>query len=225
MLRICAAFVLTCLPLSVMEGLVAGDFTGRVQVIDADTWDVGRERVRIFGIDAPEMDQLCQNPQGQSWACGVWASEQVRQRYGGHKVACERLGQDRYGRTVARCFLNDRDVAREIVSAGLAFAYRRYSTDYVLDEKGAAVNVRGLHASNVQSPSEFRAARVSDRQSDITRDHDCTIKGNISSKGAHIYHVPSQYYYERTRISTAKGERWFCTEAQARTAGWRRSRR
>ncbi len=53
----------------------------------------------------------------------------------------------------------------------------------------------------------------------------CTIKGNISAGGERIYHVPGGEYYNPTRINTAKGERWFCTEAEARAAGWRRSRR
>ncbi len=53
----------------------------------------------------------------------------------------------------------------------------------------------------------------------------CTIKGNISAEGEGIYHVPGGEYYILTRINTAKGERWFCTEAEARAAGWRRSRR
>ena len=53
----------------------------------------------------------------------------------------------------------------------------------------------------------------------------CPIKGNISSEGERIYHVPGGKYYYLTRISRAKGERWFCTEAEARAAGWRRSRR
>ena len=52
----------------------------------------------------------------------------------------------------------------------------------------------------------------------------CAIKGNISRDGARIYHVPGGRYYERTRINRSKGERWFCSEAQARAAGWRRSR-
>ena len=52
----------------------------------------------------------------------------------------------------------------------------------------------------------------------------CRIKGNISRYGR-IYHVPGGYYYDRTRIDPSKGERWFCSEAEARTAGWRRSRR
>ena len=53
----------------------------------------------------------------------------------------------------------------------------------------------------------------------------CKIKGNISvNTGERIYHVPGQQYYFQTVISPSKGERWFCSEAQARAAGWRRSR-
>jgi len=55
---------------------------------------------------------------------------------------------------------------------------------------------------------------------------DCQIKGNISYRsGERIYHVPGDKYYSVTRINPNRGERWFCTEAEARAAGWRRSRR
>lgn len=53
----------------------------------------------------------------------------------------------------------------------------------------------------------------------------CTIKGNISiNTGERIYHVPGQRHYAETRISPQHGERWFCSESEARSAGWRRSR-
>lgn len=53
----------------------------------------------------------------------------------------------------------------------------------------------------------------------------CAIKGNISiNTGERIYHVPGQKYYQETRISPQHGERWFCSESEARSAGWRRSR-
>lgn len=54
---------------------------------------------------------------------------------------------------------------------------------------------------------------------------DCLIKGNISSKGERIYHVPGGQFYDRTVISTSKGEKWFCSEKEAQNAGWRRSLR
>ena len=53
----------------------------------------------------------------------------------------------------------------------------------------------------------------------------CNIKGNISlSSGEHIYHMPSQEYYDETQIDFSKGERWFCSESEARSAGWRKSK-
>ena len=52
----------------------------------------------------------------------------------------------------------------------------------------------------------------------------CTIKGNNSSGGERIYHLPGQRFYNVTKIDTSKGERWFCTETQARNAGWRKSK-
>lgn len=52
----------------------------------------------------------------------------------------------------------------------------------------------------------------------------CNIKGNVSTKGERIYHVPGQEYYDETVIQSSHGERWFCSEEEARAAGWRRSK-
>ena len=52
----------------------------------------------------------------------------------------------------------------------------------------------------------------------------CSIKGNISSNGEKIYHMPGQKYYDKTVIDESRGERWFCTEEDAASAGWRKSK-
>lgn len=53
----------------------------------------------------------------------------------------------------------------------------------------------------------------------------CDIKGNISiNSGERIYHVPGQEFYNETIIRTEYGERWFCSEEEARSAGWRKAR-
>lgn len=52
----------------------------------------------------------------------------------------------------------------------------------------------------------------------------CVIKGNINVSGERIYHLPGQRYYSATSISPRYGEVWFCSEAEAQAAGWRRSR-
>lgn len=214
MLRFCFAFVLAAFPL-----VASADLSGSVRVIDADTWDVGGTRVRLHGIDAPELDQTCTRASGQGWDCGVWATQQVRRLYQGRAATCSRVTQDRYGRTVARCRVQGRDVGQALVAQGLAFAFRKYSTDYVGAENRAKSAVAGLHGARVALPWEHRAAR---RASDTPSN--CVIKGNISAKGERIFHRPGQPHYARTRISTSKGERWFCTAEEARKAGWRAAR-
>jgi hypothetical protein len=92
---------------------------------------------------------------------------------------------------------------------------------YDLDEKGAAVNDRGLHGSRVQRPAQYRATQAKGR---IPPNRNCVIKGNITKSG-YIYHMPGQRDYERTGINEAKGEHWFCSQLQARVAGWRKARR
>jgi len=52
----------------------------------------------------------------------------------------------------------------------------------------------------------------------------CNIKGNINTQGERIYHMPGDEYYDETRISASHGERWFCSEEEARAAGWRRAK-
>lgn len=217
MLRFCALFVFIVVP-----SLSLADFSGRVNVIDGDTIDVGDVRVRIHGIDAPEKGQTCQSEQNLKWACGEWVNQQVRVRLQGQRATCKRVDTDKYGRAVATCFVNGEDIGRGLVSDGLAFAYRKYSMAYDLDEKGAAVNDRGLHSSRIQDPAQYRKTRAKGR---IPPDRNCAIKGNISSSGKRIYHVAGQRFYEQTGINTNKGERWFCSADEAVKAGWRKARR
>ncbi len=58
----------------------------------------------------------------------------------------------------------------------------------------------------------------------VQRGTSCNIKGNISiNSRERIFHVPGQHYYAATKISPQYGERWFCSEAEARAAGWRKA--
>ena len=200
----------------------AADPSGPVTVVDADTWDVGETRVRLFGIDAPELDQTCRRDDGSEWDCGRWSAAETDRLFGGRRAGCTALDRDRYGRVVARCQVQGRDAAREMVRQGLALAYRRYSMDYDLDEKAAFVARVGIHAGTVERPAEFRAGAA---RADGSPERGCAIKGNVSGNGVRIYHVPGQRDYGRTRISAPKGERWFCSEAEARAAGWRKAKR
>ncbi|WP_371255948.1 thermonuclease family protein [Ruegeria sp. 6PALISEP08] len=188
-------------------------------MIDADTWDVGGVRVRLYGIDAPELDQTCQDAKGSHWPCGAWVTQEVRQQFQGKTASCIPLDRDRYDRIVANCTVGAQDAADQLVRQGMAFAYRKYSSNYAGAEKNAKARRVGLHQQKVKVPWVHRTAGKS-RSSEA-----CRIKGNISAKGDRIYHRPGQNFYTKTRIDTSKGERWFCSAAEARAAGWRASRR
>ncbi|MEP0247027.1 MAG: thermonuclease family protein [Roseobacter sp.] len=198
--------------------LLARDVAGSIRVIDGDTFVVSGQRIRLFGIDAPEQDQTCTSRTGSTWACGAWVTETARALYQGRDATCREMDVDRYGRTVARCRIEGRDVGRQMVRGGLAFAYRKYSLDYDQDEIDAAALDIGLHTSQVQRPSIYRQSQ---RVVASPPPEGCQIKGNISRSGVFIYHFPGQRDYDRTVIRTERGERWFCTADQARDAGWR----
>ncbi|AKS46772.1 Endonuclease YncB, thermonuclease family [Octadecabacter temperatus] len=199
------------------------DVEGRVRVVDGDTLDVSGQRVRLHGIDAPETEQTCEDAQGSVWPCGAFVREEVARRYQGVRATCHEIEQDRYGRSVAKCFVNGRDIGETLVSDGWARAYREYSMDYDLAEKSAQVLGLGLWASSMQEPSAYRAEQRVPSPDIAAPDANCIIKGNISGSGR-IYHMPHNRDYANTRINEASGERWFCSETEARSAGWRAAR-
>ncbi len=227
MLRYVAPLLLLIAALAALPAVTGtGRVAGIVRVIDGDTLDVGGTRVRLYGIDAVEVAQTCKTEQGKVWPCGEWVRTEVQRAYDGARATCTPLDTDRYGRMVARCTVAGDDIGAALVAGGLATAYRRYSTDYVAQETAAAVADRGLWAMQAQTPEAFRHAAPAPLLSGpvVTASASCAIKGNISSKGERIYHVPGQRYYDKTRIEPGKGERWFCTAAEARAAGWRASK-
>lgn len=72
----------------------------------------------------------------------------------------------------------------------------------------------------------MQAEMQADRPTFVSANYTCNIKGNISlNTGERIYHVPGQEHYSETIITPSKGERWFCSEDEARAAGWRNARR
>lgn len=190
---------------------------GPARVIDGDTIQIGATHIRLIGIDTPEAAETCKSPSGVVWRCGSYATHWLRQRLEGLRVECLDEGRDRYARTLAHCRVDGRDLGADLTRAGVARAYRRYSTEYVPAEEAARRAGLGLWADRPQVPAQFLARAVD------AGPKDCQIKGNISKSGM-IYHVPGSRSYNRTRIDTSRGERWFCSEGEARAAGWRAPR-
>lgn len=199
---------------------VGAIFSGFATVVDGDTVRVGTVRVRLFGIDAPELSQRC-GQAGVQVACGEAAARWLRDRVQGRRLDCAVLDRDRYQRVVARCRLDGRDVGAAVVAAGWATAYRRYGTDYVADETRAHNARLGIWALGFQAPDEYRRARIASRPPQTPPRQGCLVKGNIGASGARIYHLPGSRDYAAVGIDEARGERWFCSPAEAVAAGWR----
>lgn len=212
----------------------AAPFYGLAQSIDGDSLHVGDKEVRLFGIDAPEYDQQCKR-NGQNWACGQEAAERLSKLVTGRDVRCTQVDVDKHRRIVARCTVNGTNVNRTMVASGYAVAFRHYSTEYVSAEESARVAKRGIWAGTFDMPSDVRHAAETPEQKRNYRpgkaprvvslhssrpqpSGGCVIKGNQGSNGW-IYHVPGMPYYEKT-----KAEQIFCTEAEARAAGYRRAK-
>lgn len=205
-------------------GPVLADIAGTASVIDGDTIEIHGQRIRLHGIDAPEARQTCVVG-SEAWRCGQQATFALADMIGQSPVRCKERDVDRYGRVVAVCYIQGNDVNGWLVGNGWALAYRRYSLDYVAQEQAAQAARVGVWRGEFVPPWDWRRG---ERLQAATVSHSgagCAIKGNISSSGEHIYHLPDGQYYERTKINTAKGERWFCTEAEAIASGWRKARR
>jgi endonuclease YncB( thermonuclease family) len=208
---------------AIMPSAAKADVTGRASVIDGDTIEIHDQRIRLHGIDAPESKQTCRRD-GETWRCGQQASLALADKIGQQPVRCEEQDRDRYGRIVAKCFVGKQDLSEWLALEGWAVAYVYYSYEYTRAEARAKSDRRrGIWAGEFDYPWEWRKRKRRETVQDSRSPGDCRIKGNISRKGTRIYHVPGGRWYDRTRIDTASGERWFCTEAEARAAGWRRS--
>lgn len=193
---------------------------GEVEAIDGDTLDLNGTTYRLNGIDAPEFGQSCKGAKG-TWPCGKEALAALAALLESGSVQCEAISEDGYGRTIATCFSEGTDVGEVMVLRGYAWAFVRYSDVYVDQERRARSAGLGIWQSENQTAWDYRAARWAVAEQEAPEG--CPIKGNISQNG-HIYHPPWSPWYNKTKISLDKGERWFCSEAEAVEAGWRAPR-
>ena len=192
--------------------------TGSARVIDGDTISLGQERIRLEGIDAPEVGQACQGKDGITWPCGSAAAKALEKLIAGKPVRCDRRGLDKYGRTLAVCFVRGRDVNGDMVRQGHAWAFVKYSSSYVREEAAARAEKRGIWQAATMPAWDYRKGHW--ETAELQAPNGCAIKGNITKSGR-IYHMPWSRWYAQIRMEPDKGKRWFCSEAEAIAAGWR----
>ena len=208
---------LASLPVSAADPII-----GQASVIDGNTIEIHGQRIRFYGIDAPESAQTCAVG-GKEVRCGQQAANALADRIGRQTVTCEPKNIDQYNQVVALCRAGGEDLNAWMVRQGMALAYRRSSTKYVRQEKRAAKEKVGIWRGYFVNPWDWRRGRRLTRGR-VFEEGACVIKGNITRGGKRIYHIPGGKYYGPARIDEPLGERWFCSEEEARKAGWRKSK-
>ncbi len=135
-------------------GLAAADSV--VQVIDGDGLRIEGRSIRLWGIDAPELDQTCEQ-NGRATPCGEDARLLLGALAQGGEITCETKDKDRYGRTVARCFADGLDLAGAMVRQGNALDWPRYSDGFYSGEEAEArAQRRGMWAGQFTAPWDWR---------------------------------------------------------------------
>lgn len=165
---------------------------GTARVVDGDTIEIKDQKIRLWGIDAPELAQRC-TEDGEVYPCGLDASRALAKQIGRKPVTCARRDTDRCGRVVALCTVEGVDISRWVVLQGQAVAFRKYSLDYIADENRAREAKAGLWAGEFQDPSDFRHQKrggrgsaqpehaIPQRQAGARRS--CTCPGDIDRTG------------------------------------------
>src|ERR1700687_2398296 len=128
-------FLLAILLLLLPAMADAADITGIAKVREGDTVQIGTSRVRLGGIDAPSVDQLCLNTKGERWTCGVAARDELINHADNKPWTCHVIRTDRRGRAVARCEVDGEDIQKWMVKNGWGLAYWGFSPAHASDEK------------------------------------------------------------------------------------------
>ena len=133
------------------------NIAGEARIVDGDTLELHGEKLRLQGIDAPEKAQTCE-ADGRAVFCGQLAAEHLHDLIGSRALNCAVQGRDRYGRGLARCEADGRDIAEDMTKDGWALADRRYGKGrYDAAEAVARAGRHGIWAMRFEDPAEWRA--------------------------------------------------------------------
>jgi endonuclease YncB( thermonuclease family) len=132
--------------------------TGRFVAIDGDSLRKGDGEFRLFGIDAPELQQTCANRMGGDYPCGREAQRALARLIKGHDLACIIRETDRYGRGIADCAAGGVDINAAMVRQGWAIAFHRPASPYTREEAEARKAERGIWQGSFEDPQSWRDA-------------------------------------------------------------------
>ena len=222
----------------------AAEINGVPKIREADQIVIGSTRIRLHGVDAPSVDQLCLDSKGERWSCGVAARDELIRHVGTKSWQCKTLHLDRRGRMLAQCSVDGEDIQKWLVQHGWALAFVKYARDYEAEEKAARAAKAGLWAGAFFAPWDWRvrnkkttvlgavkppdtasAILLASASGPVAPSPECTIKGNVNRSGHCIYHRPESRWYAKIKMHVSKGTRWFCSVEEAEAAGCRETRR
>jgi endonuclease YncB( thermonuclease family) len=143
------AYIAAQLPPS--ERPVTGELRGSASASDGDSLRLDGRRIRIEGIDAPEIGQMCRRGE-TAWDCGAQARQRLIALTAGTTTVCRLHGHDRYGRELGVCAAGGTDLGREMVLSGHAVSYGLYRDE----EETARTGRRGLWGGDFVRPQEWR---------------------------------------------------------------------
>jgi endonuclease YncB( thermonuclease family) len=199
-----------------------------LQVIDGDTLQSGAEVIQLYGIDAPELGQICRRD-GKPWTCGLDAALALQKlvSLSGSPVVCKEWrelpqtkGPD--GELIRVCLVGaDQDLAQAMLRNGYVMALPGSFPYYGQLERQARQAGLGIWSSDFQPPWEWRQAKHMQLGATERPGIDCNVKARVSAAGDRIYVVPTDADYEHPAAGAADRQR-FCSDEAARAAGWRR---
>ena len=156
--------IISIIILFFFQNIQASEIIGAPKVVDGDTIHIKSYKIRLEGIDAPEIKQKCKKPYLQimlfnfqkDYYCGLISKKKLTQKIANKRVKCILLGKDRYKRYLAKCLKGTTDLNRWMVRNGYAIAYRKYSKLYVPDENLAKEEKLGLWRGTFVEPEQWR---------------------------------------------------------------------
>ena len=130
------------------------EFSGKIYVVDGDSLVINEEKLRLVGIDAPELRQTC-TKNGRDWPCGRESRQALRSLVKQGGVVCTSEGLDKYERWLVACRNGAGSINAEMVRLGWALAYGRYAAL----EKSPRVERKGIWVGEFERPQEWREAQ------------------------------------------------------------------
>jgi endonuclease YncB( thermonuclease family) len=205
-----------------------------IRVIDGDTLEIDGRLVQLYGIDAPELGQMCDRGD-DLWECGREAALYLHKlvSFGGPPVQCSPWGDEPGAAAgsaeavadsevvVGVCQIGPKALGLTMVHNGYAVALPDSFPEYHEAEEQARQATLGLWKGDFVPPWEWREGRGTEiGASDWVRK--CSIKAVFGATGEQVYYVPTDQEYAEVTVDLDRGEKMLCSDEEARAAGWGR---